>query len=63
MRIAYRILIGKLKETLDVGDMIILKCVLKLGWEVVNWIQRAQDRVEWRNLDNIALNNKCREIL
>jgi hypothetical protein len=34
----------------DVDGRIILKWILKIGWEVVDWIHLAQDRDLWRVL-------------
>jgi hypothetical protein len=43
-------------EDLSVGGMIILKWVLKTGCEGVDWIQLAQDKVQWQTIGNIVVN-------
>jgi hypothetical protein len=43
-------------EDLDVGERIILKWILEIGWDVVNWIGRFQDRDNWWALVNTVMN-------
>jgi hypothetical protein len=44
-------------ENQDIGDRIILKLILEeIGWDSVDWIDMAQDRDQWRDLVNTALN-------
>jgi hypothetical protein len=42
-------------EDQDVGGWTILKW-REIGWDVVDWINMAQDRDQWRTLVNTALN-------
>jgi hypothetical protein len=43
-------------EKQDVGGWTILKCILEIGWDGVNWMDMAQDRNQWRALVNTVLN-------
>jgi hypothetical protein len=61
MRIACRILVGKPKVKTPLGrprhrweDIII--DLREIGWEVVDWMQVAQDREQWRALVNRVMN-------
>jgi hypothetical protein len=41
----------------DVGGWPILKCILReIGWDRVVWIDMAQDREQWRALENTVMN-------
>jgi hypothetical protein len=44
----------KFSQKTDMGDLgadrIILKCILKTGYEIVKWVHMAQDRGQWRAL-------------
>jgi hypothetical protein len=60
-RNAYRILEGKPEgkrplEDQDVGGWRILKWILEIGWDGVDWIELAQDRDQWRALVNTVMN-------
>jgi len=43
----------------------ILKCVLKAGWDGMDWIHLAQDINKWQGLVNMVMTQliKCREYL
>jgi hypothetical protein len=43
-------------EYLGAHGKIILKWTLKRGWEVVDWINLAQDRFWWRALVKTVMN-------
>jgi hypothetical protein len=60
-RNAYRILVGKPGEKRplgrhDIGGWTILKWILEIGWDGVDWIELAQDRDQWRALVNTVMN-------
>jgi hypothetical protein len=60
-RNVYRILVGKPDgkshwEDLDVGGWTILKWILEIGWNGMDWIDLAPDRDQWRALVNTVLN-------
>jgi hypothetical protein len=42
----------------DVGDdgRIILEWVLKICWEIINWIHLAHDRDQWQAVVNTVMN-------
>jgi hypothetical protein len=42
-------------ENLETDEIIILKWILK-KWEVMEWINLAQDRSRWRALVNAVMN-------
>jgi hypothetical protein len=42
-------------EDRGVDWRIILKWVLDIGWEVVEWIHLVQDRDAWRDIVNMAM--------
>jgi hypothetical protein len=58
----YRILVGKPEGKRPLGRprrkwVVNIKMDLRdIGWDDVNWIYRAQDRVQWRVLMNTELN-------
>jgi hypothetical protein len=61
-RNAYRILVGKPERKRPLGrprrrwvDNIKMH-LREIGWDGVNWIDRAQDRNQWRALVNTVLN-------
>jgi hypothetical protein len=61
-RKAYRILVGKPEGKRPLGrprrrwvDNIKMD-VREIGWDVVDWIDMAQDRDQWRALVNMVLN-------
>jgi hypothetical protein len=37
-------------------ERIILKCVLKIGWEGVDWIHLAEDVYQWRAFVSEVMN-------
>jgi hypothetical protein len=39
-------------ENQDVGGWTILKWILEIGWDGVDWIDMAQDRDKWKSLVN-----------
>jgi hypothetical protein len=39
-----------------VGERIILKLILEIGWGGTDWIDLAQDRDKWRALVNTVMN-------
>jgi hypothetical protein len=43
-------------EDQDVGEWTILKLILEIGWDDVDWIDMAQDMDQWRALVNTVLN-------
>jgi hypothetical protein len=43
-------------EDLDVGGWTILKWILEIGWDGMDWIDLAQDRDQWRALVNTVMN-------
>jgi hypothetical protein len=43
-------------EDQDVGGWTILKWILEIGWDGVDWVHVAQDRDPWRALVNTAMN-------
>jgi hypothetical protein len=44
-------------EDLDVGGRIILKLILRdMGWNGMDWIERAKDRDQWTALVNTVMN-------
>jgi hypothetical protein len=44
-------------EEQDVGGWTTLKWIFReIGWDGVDWIDMAQDRVRWRALVNMVLN-------
>jgi len=49
----------------DLGMDGILKCVLKAGWDGMDWIHLAQDINKWQGLVNMVMTQliKCREYL
>jgi hypothetical protein len=61
-RNAYRILVGKPERNRPLGrpgrrwvDNIKID-LREIGWDGVDWIDRAQDRDQWRALMNTVLN-------
>jgi hypothetical protein len=40
----------------DVGGWTILKWILEIRWDGMNWIELAQDRDQWRALVNTVMN-------
>jgi hypothetical protein len=60
-RNAYRTLVESQKERhhwedQDLGGWTILKWILEIGWDGVDWMDLAQDRDQWRALVNTVLN-------
>jgi hypothetical protein len=55
-RNAYRILVGKSEGNLDIGERLILRSILEIGWGDMDWTDLAQDREEWRALVNTVMN-------
>jgi hypothetical protein len=47
-------------EVQDVGGWAILKWILEIGWDGVNWIDLSQDRDQWRTLVNTVMNLRFR---
>jgi uncharacterized protein YjcR len=43
-------------EDLNVGGWTILKWILEIGWDGMDWIDVAQDRDQWRALVNTVMN-------
>jgi hypothetical protein len=43
-------------EDQHVGGWTILKWILERGWDGVDWMDKAQDRDQWRGLVNMILN-------
>jgi hypothetical protein len=43
-------------EDLDVGERILLKWILEMGWDAVNWIDRVQDSDSWWAFVNTVMN-------
>jgi hypothetical protein len=43
-------------ENLDVGGWTILKQILEIRWDGMDWIDLAQDRDQWRTLVNTVMN-------
>jgi hypothetical protein len=41
-------------EYLSKDGRVILKCILKIGWEDVDWINLVQDRDQWKDFLNIV---------
>jgi hypothetical protein len=49
-------------EDQDVGGWTILKRILReIGWDVIDWIDLAQDRNQWRALVNTRMNIRVPE--
>jgi hypothetical protein len=62
MRNAYKIVVGKVERKRPLGGLrhrwkvnIKMNC-REMGWEFVDWIHLAQDRVQWRVLVNKVMN-------
>jgi hypothetical protein len=61
MRKSYKIMVGKPEgkrdhsEDLDVGGSFRMD-LGEIGWEGVNWIHLAQDRVQWRAVVKTVMN-------
>jgi hypothetical protein len=61
-RNAYRILVGKPEGRRPLGRprrrwVVNIKVnIREIGWDVVDWIDMAQDRDQWRALMNTVLN-------
>ena len=51
---SYLFLLSSFYCYLGKGERIILKCVLKIEWEGVDWINVAQDNVQMRVLVDIG---------
>jgi hypothetical protein len=43
-------------EYLGTDGRIVLKCIKKIGWEDVDWINLAQERDQWKAFLNIVMN-------
>jgi hypothetical protein len=46
------------KEDQDVGWWLVLKCISlrEIRWRIIEWIDLAQDRHQWRALVNMLMN-------
>jgi hypothetical protein len=60
-RNAYRILVGKPEGKRPLGrprlcGWRILRWILEIGWDGMDWINLSQDRDQWRALVNTVMN-------